>query len=332
MSNIIEQGLSNNKSEINNNRRLEQNIKYFMTMLFCMAVFLWLGYKASFFMPLGKTEARLDNSSSSGVVEDDYYNDKEKLTILVMGSDKRQEEHARSDTILVVFLDTKEKNIKIINIPRDTYVRIPGKRINTKINHAYAYGGITMAKDTVENFLDTKIDRYIEMDFQGFTSLIDALGGITYNVEKRMYYPAENIDLQPGLQTLNGEKALGYVRYRSDGKGDIGRIERQQKFLPVLADRVLSLSTLWKIPKLIGIFQENVETDFTVGHMLMLANVFRNFDPAGIETYMVPGEPEYINGVSYWMSKPGQLSQMIDELTSDISDTTGQAESQKETE
>lgn len=294
----------------------KNNFPYFLAMLFCVFAFLWVGFKLSFLFPLGVTEARLEPGAEVMPVEEEEK--KTKQAILIIGSDKRKNEPSRADTIMVAFLDTEKKNVKILNIPRDTLVTIPAKEIQTKINHAFAYGGINMTKDTVEEFLDIKIDHYMDTDFQGFAKIIDALGGITMDVEKRMYYPEENIDLRAGEQLLNGEQALGYVRYRSDGKGDIGRIERQQKFLHVLADHALRLSTIWKIPKLVDIFQNNVDTDLTLKEMLSLANTFKNVTADSMETHMLPGTPEYIHGVSYWVSDREQVFQMINEFTTDV--------------
>jgi LCP family protein required for cell wall assembly len=316
-----------------NNKELskegERNAKYYLALLFCMALFLWTGFQLSFIFPLEETEARPDQENvTTEVPAEDQEDDKQ--IILVLGGDNRKGEPGRTDTILLVFLDPKEKTVNVLNIPRDTYVKIAGKGFKTKINHAFAYGGVDMAKNTVEEFLDIKIDHYVDTDFDGFASLIDALGGITVDVEKRMYYPAENIDLKKGVQKLNGEQALGYVRFRSDGLGDLGRVERQQKFLPILADRILSLSTLWKIPKLVGIFQENVDTDLSLREMISLANSFKSFDVSKLKTSMLPGTPEYINGVSYYISDPVETAKLIDELKS--GKILEETESEEETE
>ncbi|ATW25966.1 LCP family protein [Candidatus Formimonas warabiya] len=308
----------------------ERNVKFFLALLFCMAFFLWIGFQAAFFFPLETTEARPDQPEGTGAQTGPVKDDKQ--TILVIGSDRRKNEPARADTIILVFLDAKQKTVRILNIPRDTYVTIADKEIKTKINHAFAYGGMTMAKDTVERFLDIEVDHYVDTDFKGFASLIDALGGITLDVEKRMYTPEEGIDLQPGLQELDGEQALGYVRYRGDGLGDIGRVERQQKFLPILADKVMSLSTLWKIPKLAGIFRDNVETDISLKQLLLLANDFKNLDVSQIDTRMLPGKPEYINGVSYWITDPDEVAQMIDELENGTTPEEAEPEETEETQ
>lgn len=190
-----------------------------------------------------------------------------------------------------------------------------------------------MTKDTVEKFLDIKIDHCVDTDFNGFASLVEALGGITLDVEKRMYYPSENIDLKKGVQKLNGEQALGYVRFRSDGLGDLGRVERQQKFISVLADQVMSLSTLFKIPKLVGIFQDNIKTDISFREMLSLANDFKSFNVSSLKTRILPGEPEYIGGISYYICDKKATAQLIDELKAGVViQEIGQEETQKEHE
>ena len=106
-----------------------------------------------------------------------------------------------------------------------------------KINHAYAYGGHELTQKVVESFLNVPINYYVLIDIQAFEKIIDAVGGVDIDVEKRMYYedPWDDngglvIDLQPGLQHLNGKTAIQYVRYR-DGEGDIGRINLSKKFM-----------------------------------------------------------------------------------------------------
>lgn len=304
------------KKAIQKRLKGEERIRYFLTLMMCISIFLWTGFKMAYIFPLGETEARpiVSADGKTGGVENPVKDDG-KRTILIIGSDKREDEAARADTIMVAFLDTKLKTVKILSIPRDTYVYISERNQNTKINHAYAYGGVSMLQNTVEELLDIQIDNHIEVSFQGFVHAIDALGGITMDVEKRMYYPAENINLQPGEQKLNGEQALAYVRYRSDGMGDIGRIERQQHFLYALGDHVLRLSSLWRIPQFVSVFRENFYTDLKLKEMLFLANTYKGMDPSTVETRMIPGEAEYIKGVSYWISFRDEVAQMIAELT-----------------
>src|SRR5690606_29379418 len=122
-------------------------------------------------------------------------------------------------------VDRRTGSIAALAIPRDTRARIPGRAGFDRINVAHAIGGPTLAVQAVESLLGIAIDHYVRVDFAGFEALIDALGGVVIDVEKRMYYEDHAqglvIDLQPGLQLLDGAKALQYVRYRSDGYGDV---------------------------------------------------------------------------------------------------------------
>lgn len=237
--------------------------------------------------------------------------------ILAVGCDKRadQEDTGRTDTIMVLFVNPENKTIRALSIPRDTYVTIAGTKTKTKINHSYSYGGIPLTEATIENFLGVKINNYIEVDFAGFSEIIDELGGVNINVEERMYTPWENIDLYPGQQLLNGDNALAYVRYREKIKADIGRVERQQKFLSALSDQVFKLSNFWKIPKLVNIASENCDTDLSTKQMMSIVALAMRGDDNAVEMFTVPGAGEYVNGVSYWMADSGELSLMLEYLT-----------------
>ena len=236
--------------------------------------------------------------------------------ILAVGCDKRvdQEDTGRTDTIMLAFVDPENKTIRALSIPRDTYVTISGTDTKTKINHSYSYGGIPLTEQTIEDFLGVNVDNYIEVDFAGFTGIIDELGGVNINVEQRMYTPWENIDLQPGQQLLNGEDALGYVRYREKTMADIGRVGRQQQFLSALSDQVFKISNFWKIPKLVNIAAQNCDTDLSTKEMMSIIALAMRAEDGSIEMYMVPGAGEYINGVSYWMADDQELSKMMSYL------------------
>jgi len=236
------------------------------------------------------------------------------LNILLLGADQRENEPARSDTIIVASLNLKEKSVHLLSIPRDTRVDIPGKGIKAKINHAHAVGGQELAVQTVEKFLGIPIHYYIETNFQGFEKIIDILGGITLNVEERMYLPLEGIDLKAGLQKLKGHDALSYVRWRGDGTGDIGRIQRQQKFFKALADQAMQFSTIWKLPDLLEEINKQVKTDLNLQKMITLGNKFKDFKNIKLETTMVPGVPEDINGGSYWIADTKAVDKIIAEI------------------
>ena len=158
-----------------------------------------------------------------------------KKNIVVLGVDERpsEEDTGRSDTLFVVMLDSDNNNVSLLSVPRDTRVKIPGYGWD-KINHAFAFGGHKLTQQTTEELLGIRINNYVMIDFKGFKGLVDAIGGVDIEVEKPMSYYDEwdgfTIDLAPGMQHMDGDKAIQYVRYR-DEEGDIGRIRRQQKFL-----------------------------------------------------------------------------------------------------
>ena len=244
----------------------------------------------------------------------------DKVNIMVIGVDRRNEDIGRSDTLFIVTADPKASQLSILSVPRDTRVMIPDHGYN-KINHAYAIGGHALTEKTVEKLLNMPIDHYVLIDFKAFYKIIDALGGIDIYVDERMYYedPWDDggglvIDIKPGMQHMDGKTAIQYVRYR--GKtGDIGRIERQQKFLKAVMDRVSSPAVLTKIPAVIYQVSEAVETDLSVGDMFSLAAMFKEAKDNGMRAYMVPGEPVYLNNVSYWMPNVEALrEQMANEM------------------
>lgn len=236
--------------------------------------------------------------------------DEDKEAILLLGVDRRGNEAARADTIMVALVDKKSASVKLLSIPRDTYTQVSGHG-RTKINHAYAYGGEKLMLETVNKLLGLNIEKYVVADFQGFVNIVDILGGVRMNVEKRMYYPPEGIDLMPGDQVLDGDKALQYVRFRSDGKGDIGRVARQQEFLKQLADKALQISTVWKIPDLIKEASRSIETNLSIPEMISLGNTFKNIDTSAIEAKTLPGWPDYINEISYWIPDEIELEKIF---------------------
>ncbi len=242
------------------------------------------------------------------------YQTADMLNILILGVDQRENEPARADTIVMAFLDLEEKEVNLLSIPRDTRVDIPGKDTVRKINYAHAVGGAELTAETVEHFLGIPVHYYMETNFDGFDNIIDILGGVTLNVEQRMYKPEEKIDLNPGMQKLNGYDALAYVRWRDDGRGDIGRIERQQKFFRAITDQALRFSTIWKIPDLLAEVNKQVKTDLKLSKMILLANNFRDIANIKLEATMVPGVPEDINGGSYWIADEKALAEILDKI------------------
>jgi anionic cell wall polymer biosynthesis LytR-Cps2A-Psr (LCP) family protein len=169
----------------------------------------------------------------------------------------------------------------------------------------------------VEEMLKIDIDYYLETDFRGFEKIIDRLGGVEINVSRHLNYVDKAgglyIDIPAGKQTLNGEEALEYVRYR-DLRGDIGRIERQQKFIDAVLAKVLSPTIVTKVPGIIKEVNNAVNTNIPVQDITPFLNTAKEINLNQIESKMLPGKAEYINGISYWVPDMQAAEIMVDNL------------------
>lgn len=237
---------------------------------------------------------------------------KDKIIVMIMGVDEREDDVGRSDTLMVATLDPKKKKAALLSIPRDTRVKIRGYGFD-KINSAYAYGGYELTKDTVEDLIGVHMEHHILINIKSFKKIIDAIGGVDINVEKRMYYEdvwdddgGLLIDLQPGPQHMDGNTAITYVRYR-DEEGDIGRIRRQQKFMQAVMDRITSPAIIPRIPSIIKEVISSVETDLSMKQLIEFATSLKDAQKTGLQAEMLPGKPIYIDGVSYWLPDLAKL-------------------------
>lgn len=226
--------------------------------------------------------------------------------IMVMGVDPRTEDTGRSDTLLLVSLDTGAKKASIFSIPRDTRVEM-AQGAYEKINHAYAYGGHEYTKTLLEKLLATSLDGYVLVDIRAFERMIDAVGGVDIDVEKRMYYedPWDEdgglvIDLEPGEQHLDGQHAMQYVRFR-DEEGDIGRVARQQKFLQALLDRVASPEVIPRLGTIVNELTTVIKTDIETGDLVRYVTMIPEIKAHGVASLVLPGYPGWWQETSYWL-------------------------------
>jgi LCP family protein required for cell wall assembly len=235
-----------------------------------------------------------------------------ETNVLVLGIDNAFGH--RSDTIMVLHTDPANKEASLISIPRDTLAVVPGRGLD-KINHAFAYGGVELSRKTVEDLLDIKIPYYMAVNLSGIIELIDELGGISIDVEKRMYYVdyagGLYIDLKPGLQKLSGKQAMGYLRYRRDG-GDFKRIARQQKFLQALAAEMLKRDNLLRSPKLFLTLLSYVNSNLNSKETLGLAMGMRSaYEMGRVHMATLPGRDMMIDGIYYWKLDKDRLKNII---------------------
>ena len=285
---------------------------YVKYILILVVVFILSGMVGAFF-----ANALVDNKPDYN--EDDKKGmlvAKDKATVMIMGVDERADDVGRSDTLMIATLDPDKNQAALLSVPRDTRVKIKGHGFD-KINAAYAYGGRKLTQETIESLLNTHIDHYIKINVHGFTKIIDALGGIDIDVEKRMYYedPWDDdgglyIDLQPGMQHMDGKTAITYVRYR-DEEGDIGRIKRQQNFMKAVMDKLVSPTIIPKLPAIVSAVSDSVETDMSVSEILSFLGTLQDAKDNGLKSEMLPGKPVYIEGISYWVPDISKTRQIV---------------------
>ena len=243
-----------------------------------------------------------------------YFDD--RINVLVLGTDTYDTEEGRSDSIMVFNIDLENKLVNALSIPRDSRVSIPGYRNKTKINHAYAYGGIDLTRQTVEELLGIPIDYYAVTSFDGFEGIVDTLGGIYVDVPIRMKtHKGGGIDLQPGYQLLDGHQLLGFVRYRGDAGGDIARAGRQQQALRLIYQELIDPANITKLPAVITQLMDMVSTDLTYNELLALINHFKYVDlETAFHSETLGGGSQTIDGGSYWLLDDEQMADAVQRL------------------
>lgn len=229
-----------------------------------------------------------------------------RVNILLLGvGDPQHAGAGLSDTMLVASIDTKLKTVAMIGIPRDLYVPIPGHGFD-KINAAHVYGGPELSKTVVSQALDVPIHYYARLDFTGFKKIVTTMGGVKIDVANNLFdseYPCDyderlacGFSIKAGLQTMNGDTALKYVRCRKGNCGnDFGRSSRQQQVLVGLREKASGLSTLTN-PALLGSLIDTVgnhaRTDISVDEMQTLGQILHDVSSTNITTSVIDGETE----------------------------------------
>ncbi|WP_423799989.1 LytR family transcriptional regulator [Neobacillus sp. SAB-20_R2A] len=241
---------------------------------------------------------------------------KDPFTVLMLGVDERQGDKGRSDSMIVLAVNPQKQSVKMLSIPRDTRTEIVGKGKEDKINHAYAFGGVPMAMDTVESFLDIPIDYYIQINMEGFKDIVDAVGGVT--VQNDLDFTVGQYHFAKGKITLNGDEALSYSRMRhEDPRGDFGRQERQRQIIQAVIKEGASLSSLTNFSDIFSALGKNVKTNLTFDQM---AAIQKNDKTAGnsIEQIEIKETGTKINKIYYGIVVPEEKQRVQSELKSQL--------------
>jgi len=255
------------------------------------------------------------------------YNLARPVNILVMGIDRVPDLPAnspdrfngRSDTMLLLRLDPTDHSVRMLSIPRDTRVDYSGLTI-AKVNQANADGGATFSAQVVSHTLNNiSIDRYVRVTTDAFREVVDFVGGIEVYVPERMSYVDNtqnlHIDLEQGWQTLNGDQAEQFARFRQNKRGDIGRVQRQQTLIKALRQRLQHPTVVPRLPQLIRSMWKYVDTNLSLEETLAIANFGLGLQPDDVKMVMLPGRfstpGEY--AASYWIMDSASKDQIMSE-------------------
>ena len=317
MANETKENIEKKRKNLMRRRRIKAFRLIFALVVLCLigSAILFVGYSiynagvrvynefADMYQ--GYTDRRTARMGSTDPKFEGYTN------ILILGVDAGERQEA--DTILVLSFSNDTGKSRIIGIPRDTW--ITSRSHSGKIGSLYSWGGPNVLVREVSKLLGISIHQYIIIDMMTFADLIDVLGGLDIYVEENMDYEDEaaglSIHIPQGYQHLSGEELQKYLRYRDDKLGDVGRVQRQQKFIKALYARVLQLDTIPKLPAIADIFRNRMETSAEIFDSAHLANVLRRMSSDPPTTIMLPGS-ENVDGA--WVPNVAEVEARMSEL------------------
>ncbi len=263
---------------------------------------------------------------------DDFFNrvsddNDDELVFLALGIDTKDLSNSskeRSDTMMLCKVDKSTGAISVLSIPRDTRVPIRGRDSKERINHAHAYGGPELAVETVSELIGIDLDYYVRVDYKIVEEFVNLIGGVEVDVPFDMVYsdisddPPLHIDLKKGRQVLDGDKAIQFLRYRKGYEDqDLGRINAQQEFIEAAMDQTLEPSNITKIPQMIKAYYKYVDTNIPFDVITKFAMKAKDFNTENIHMGTLPGEPETIDGVAYFIHEEEESEKIVKELFTD---------------
>ncbi|MEB7803737.1 LCP family glycopolymer transferase [Enterococcus faecalis] len=264
---------------------------------------------------MDKTYETVERSKKSQV----NLNNKEPFSVLLLGIDTGDDgrvEQGRSDTTIVATVNPRDKQTTLVSLARDTYVDIPGQGKQDKLNHAYAFGGASLAMDTVENYLNIPINHYVSINMAGLKELVNAVGGIEVN--NNLTFSQDGYDFTIGKISLDGEQALSYSRMRyEDPNGDYGRQERQRKVIEGIVQKVLSLNSVSNYQEILTAVSDNMKTDLSFDDMKKIALDYRSAF-GKVKQDQLQGTGFMQDGFSYQRVDEQELTRVQQELKNQL--------------
>lgn len=316
------------------NINISNNFKKYLIIFVSLVIVFsaLLAFGINYYLDKEHKEKQEANASGEITSLEEVKGLKERINVLVMGVDylhlgeKEGQRGTRTDTIMLFSVDPKTKKSFVVSIPRDSRVNIEGYGLD-KINHAHSFGGTDLAIKTISNFLQVPIHHYVKVDYNAVVELVDAVGGVEVDIKQDMNYYPLKIHFKKGVQTLNGEDAVKYLRFRSGYRNaDLGRIEVQQEFVKLLMKKIFSPSLIINIPTYIDIFDKNVETDLSKKEMLEIATTVSDISLDNVRKEVLPGDGQMINGISYFIVNENGMRDLFEDLFSDKVEEVEQTE------
>lgn len=248
--------------------------------------------------------------------------------ILLIGVDNRPidgiaESGRYADAIMLLSMDHNTNKIRFISLPRNIKTSIDGRKDLEYLSFTYYYGGAPLTVNTVSQLLNIPITQYIALDRKSLAKVVDTIGGINLYVESNMNYedPINNtaIHLNQGYQHLTGDMSQQYLTFCTDDLGDIGRVQRQQKFTRALFEKMISLETIPTIPTIINIFENNMVTNINITDISSVIDILDTIRFNEINIKMLPGN---LSPEGDWIPDTTRIEQEINELFPPIDPTT----------
>jgi len=239
---------------------------------------------------------------------------KDPFSVLMLGVDERKNDSGRSDTMIVITVNPEKHTMKMLSIPRDTRTEIIGHNSVDKINHAYAFGGVPMAVNTVEHFLNIPIDYYVFVNMDGFLQIIDTIGGVT--IDNDMDLTFDSYHYPKGEITLDGNNALIFSRIRyEDPRGDFGRQIRQRQIIEAVLKKASSTSSiLLKATDMLDVVGDNVRMNFTMKDLIQLQSIYKNMDGNIEQLSFKEGDGKRIDNIWYFIPEETELEKIKSDL------------------
>ena len=282
-------------------------------LVLAVAVGVWafLGYRA-FDKAVRIANHRITRETRAALVDPKGGVLSTPTTLLVLGSDKRGKEPARSDTILLMRFDPKTHTVSQLSIPRDTLVNVPGHGL-TKINEADFWGGPALAVKVIGRYTGIPINHVMQVNFHGFPDLIDSVGGVVVDVPHDItswYTGNTTVHFKKGPQLMNGKQALIYSRIRHVDN-DFMRMGRQQQVVQALEAKITRPRNILHLPWTGAEFLKGVGTDLSTRQIMELAYLDWRAKGARQHKTVLMGTPEWIGGGSYVVVDPTVLHRTV---------------------